>query len=278
MAAFRVARSGTGIPLVVTVHGSDVRLLDRSSLLRRLAQRVMRRAATITTVSDFLANDLRSRLPSLAERVHTVAMPVDVDNFARGKETPKTIPPRILYAGNLLDSKGVDILIRAFATLRQAGVPCGLKILGEGPAAPALHRRASELGVSDDVDWSNFVPQDAMPSEYGASTITVLPTRGNAEGLGLTLVEALLSGCAVVGTPAGGIPEVVRHEDTGLLARDGDSNDLAAQLKRLIDDPILRARLQSAGEALARERFAADQAVERFLSIYDDAVRNRNTF
>ena len=124
--------SGTGIPLVVTVHGSDVRLLDRSSLLRRLAQRVMRRAATITTVSDFLANDLRSRLPSLAERVHTVAMPVDVDNFARGKQTPKTIPPRILYAGNLLDSKGVDILIRAFATLRQAGVPSGLKSSAKG--------------------------------------------------------------------------------------------------------------------------------------------------
>ena len=61
-----------------------------------------------------------------------------------------------------------------------------------------------------------------MPAEYGAATVTVLPSRGHAEGLGLTLVEALLAGSAVVGTAAGGIPEVVIHERTGLVARDGD--------------------------------------------------------
>ena len=76
--------SGIDKPLVVTVHGSDVRLLDRSLLARRLAQRVLRNASAITTVSDFLARDLRTRLPHIAGRVRTLPMPVDVDSFARG--------------------------------------------------------------------------------------------------------------------------------------------------------------------------------------------------
>jgi glycosyltransferase involved in cell wall biosynthesis len=202
-------------------------------------------------------------------------MPIDVESFARGKTVPKANPPRILYAGNLLESKGIDTLLRAFVRLRSFGVDAQLKILGEGPASSSLRRLASELGLDRDVQWAKFVTQDAMPSEYGASTITVLPTRGNAEGLGLSLVEALLAGCAVVGTPAGGIPEVVQDEETGLLFRDGDSDDLAAKLRRLLSDATLRARLQGCGEARVRERFAPETAVGRFLSIYDAAVRDR---
>jgi glycosyltransferase involved in cell wall biosynthesis len=267
--------SSFGYPLVVTVHGSDVRLLDHSALARNLARRVLRKATAITTVSDFLARDLGARLPNFAQRIRTVPMPVDIEKFASGKRVPKKSPPLVLYAGNLLESKGVDILLRAYAKLRASDVRCQLKILGEGPATSSLRRLASELGIAREVVWSNFVPQDAMPAEYGASTITVLPTRGNAEGLGLTLVEALLAGCAVVGTPAGGIPEIVRDQVTGLVARDGDSDDLASKIGRLIADPSLRDRLQSAGEELARKRFAADLAVSSIISIYDDAARNR---
>jgi len=264
-----------GAPLVVTVHGSDVRLLDRSRLARALARRVLARAAAVTTVSDFLARDLTATLPNVSTIVHTAPMPIDVESFARGKTVPKANPPRILYAGNLLESKGIDTLLRAFARLRSSGVDSRLKILGEGPASSSLRRLASELGLDRDVEWAKFVTQDAMPAEYGASTITVLPTKGNAEGLGLSLVEALLAGCAVVGTPAGGIPEVVQDEETGLLFRDGDSEDLAAKLMRLLGDPTLRARLQECGEARVRERFAPQSAVVRFLSIYDAAVRDR---
>jgi glycogen(starch) synthase len=104
--------------------------------------------------------------------------------------------------------------------------------------------------------------------EYGASTVTVLPTRGRAEGLGLTLVEALLAGSAIVGTPAGGIPEVVRHEVTGLLARDEDPLSLADQIERLLTDAPLRDRLIGAGQQYALETFSPEVAVGRFLEIY----------
>lgn len=117
--------------------------------------------------------------------------------------------------------------------------------------------------------FSSFVPQGEMPAEYGRSTVTVLPSRGNAEGLGLTLVEALLSGSAVVGTPAGGIPEVVIDGKTGLIARDGDATDLAQKIGRLLSDSELRERLVRCGAERSRERHAAITAAARFISLYE---------
>ena len=263
-----LATSLATVPVVVTIHGSDARLIDRGGAMRRLAGRVLGRASAVTTVSKFLADDVLGQLPDLPTPVLVAPMAVDVDHFATGRGVPKAVPPRVLYAGNLVPSKGVDVLLRAFARLREAGVVCRLKILGEGSQMAELRALAATLGVADSVDWAPFVQQDAMPAEYGASTVTVLPSRGRAEGLGLTLVEALLAGSAVVGTPAGGIPEVVRPSETGLLASDGDAGDLAAQIRTLLEDEALRERLTAAGDAMARSTFAPRAAAQRFLDLY----------
>ncbi len=263
-------------PYVVTCHGSDVRLLERGPIVRRIALPVFRRAAGITAVSRFLAGDIRRLLPGLDTDVHVVPMPVDVDAFAAGRRVPKHQPPRILYAGNLVASKGVDVLIAAAAELARRGVACELKVLGEGPLASDLRALADWLGVSDRIVWSPFVPQGQMAAEYGASTVTVLPSRGQAEGLGLTLVEALLAGSAVVGTPAGGIPEVVVHERTGLIARDGDPVDLADQIQRLLTDGALRDRLLADGQRHALHTYAPDTAITRFIELYDAVADHRS--
>ena len=244
-----VSRSATRY--VVTCHGSDVRLLERGGIVRAVALSVFSGAARVTTVSNFLARDLERLLPAYGARIRVTPMPVDTASFSEGRRFPKQQPARILYAGNLVASKGVDVLIGAIAELARRRVPCELKILGQGPLLSELITLAASAGIADRVTWSPFVPQSQMPAEYGASTVTVLPSRGHAEGLGLTLVEALLAGSAVVGTPAGGIPEVVEHERTGLIAKDGDPIDLADQIERLLKDEALRARLTDEGTAHA---------------------------
>jgi glycosyltransferase involved in cell wall biosynthesis len=204
-------------------------------------------------------------------------MPVDVSHFERGAAQAKADPARILYAGNLLESKGVDDLLLAHHALRRENIMCELKFLGEGPAEVSLRQRARALGVEDSVVFAPFVTQREMPAEYGAATVTVLPTRGNAEGLGLTLVEALLAGSAIVGTAAGGIPEVVRDEETGLLARDGDPNDLARQIGRLLRDASLRARLTAQGRTYVSERYAPAASARRFQELYGAALAHSGT-
>lgn len=266
--------TGQGVPTVITCHGSDVRLLERAQW-RTIGRRVLQRAAAVTASSHFLAADIAGFVPGLARPVSVTPMPIDVERFAAGHTVSKATPPRVLYAGNLVPLKGVDVLLRAMQQLKRRGVSCRLKILGEGPERPALARLATELDVADIVDWSQFVPQDRMPAEYGASTVTVLPSRGKAEGLGLVLVEALLAGSAVVGTPAGGIPEVITDGQTGLLARDGDSADLAEQIGRLLADSQLAHRLTVAGQSRAGELFAAAPAARRFQDLYH-AVAHRH--
>ncbi|HKG92981.1 MAG TPA: glycosyltransferase [Gemmatimonadaceae bacterium] len=258
----------TGRPFIVTSHGSDVRLLERP-LFRRLGRFVLSRASAATTVSRFLADDIRRLLPELRTPIHVTRMPVDAELFAAGQSEPKAMPPRILYAGNLVESKGVALLIDAFAILRRGGVECALRIVGDGPDAARLHTLARELGVYAEISWSPLVPQSAMPAEYGASTVTVLPSRGRAEGLGLSLVEALLAGAAIVGTPVGGIPEVIIHEQTGLLSTDERPESLAAALQRMLTEPELRARLTAAGRERVRSQFSPASAVEPFLSLYE---------
>jgi glycosyltransferase involved in cell wall biosynthesis len=226
-------------------------------------------AAGITTVSSFLARELERLLPAPVTGIRVTPMPVDTASFSEGRRVPKQQPARILYAGNLVASKGVDVLIGAMAELVRRRVPCELKILGEGPLRSELITLAGSAGIAGQVTWSPFVPQSQMPAEYGASTVTVLPSRGHAEGLGLTLVEALLAGSAVVGTPAGGIPEVVVHERTGLIANDGDPLNLADQIERLLKDEVLRNRLIDEGTARALRSYSPDAAIANFLEIYD---------
>jgi phosphatidyl-myo-inositol dimannoside synthase len=257
-----------GRPYVVTSHGSDVRLFDRGAWWRRSGRRVLTRAEAVTAASRFLADDIDRQAGPLPRPVQITPMPIDVALFERGRATPKAIPPRILYAGNLVPSKGVDLLLRALALLRERRVACRVKILGEGPDEAKLRQLAQVLGVAGDVDWSPFVPQSQMPAEYGASTVTVLASRGRSEGLGLALVEAMLAGSAVVATDAGGIPEVVQDGETGLLAADGDAGDLGDKIGRLLQDAALRTRLTDTGRARVAERYAPVSAARRFHDLY----------
>jgi len=263
------------IPFLVTCHGSDVRLLERSGLIRRLAAPVFRRAAKVTAVSRFLASDIKRMLPFLETDIAVTPMPVDVNGFLTGAQQEKVQPPRVLFAGNLVPSKGVDVLLHAIAELARRGVACQLRILGDGPAKGELQLLARQLGITSRVTWNSFVPQSAMPAEYGASTITVLPSRGQAEGLGLTLVEALLAGCAVIGSPAGGIPEIVIHEQTGLIAPDGDWEGLASHIQRLLTDDALRQELSRAGKEHVLRSHSPHAAVASFLQLYTAVADTR---
>jgi glycosyltransferase involved in cell wall biosynthesis len=262
------------LPYLITCHGSDVRLLERGDLVRKLARSVFRRAARVTAVSSFLAEDIQGMLPTLEAAVQVTPMPVDVNSFLRGGGSKKVEPARILFAGNLVQSKGVDVLLRAAAELQRRGVVFQLKILGEGVERSNLEALARELGIAPRITWAPFVPQAQMPAEYAASTVTVLPSRGQAEGLGLTLVEALMAGSAVVGTAAGGIPEVVLHGRTGLISRNDDAQDLATQIQALLADVPLRERLTRTGKEHVLRNYSPDTAIGRFLDIYDAVSGN----
>jgi glycosyltransferase involved in cell wall biosynthesis len=264
------AAANSRVPMVITCHGSDVRLLDHAPL-RWLGRSVLRRAAIVTTVSSFLERDVKRAAPEVAERVVVEPMPIDADRWIRARSLPRPEPPVVLYAGNLLPSKGVDTLLEAVALLARRGIAVRTRILGEGPARDDLERRAQALALAG-VEWSDFVNQDAMVDEYGRATTVVLPTRNDAEGLGLVLVEALFAGCAVVGTRSGGIPDVVEDQVTGRLVPPDDPAAMAAAIADTLD-PANRGRWSGEAERRLLERFGTERVVDRYLEVYERARR-----
>lgn len=266
------AGRGGPVPVIVTCHGSDVRLLDRGGPVRAMGARTLCAASAVTCVSQFLARDVERAVPALGGKVRTIYMPLDTAPFDAVRGAARAAPPRILFVGNLVEGKGTAVLLDAFAKLRRQGIDCRLRIVGGGVEEARLRARAAAAGVADHIEWAGFVPHDRIAGEYAAATVVVLPSRGQGEGLGLVLGEALLSGTAVVGTPAGGIPEVVIDEQTGLIARDGDADHLAAQLSRVLTDRTLRERLTAAGEAHAGSLFAPDRAAAAFEALYREVA------
>ena len=269
------AAAGQGPPVVISCHGSDVRLLLRSAALRILARRTFARVDHITAVSALMRADLAAVVPALEARLTTAYLPVEVDRFTLPSARTDAVP-RILYAGNLIAAKGVDLILRAYARLRSAGVACTLRIVGGGVERQALAALADALGVGPLVEWGGTRAPADMPAEYAAATVTVMASRGpRGEGLPMTIVEALLAGSAVVATPAGGTIEVVQDGETGLLARDGDAIDLARQLGRMLGDPALRHATAAAGKAFCLRAFAPGPAMDRFFGIYEAALAGR---
>jgi glycosyltransferase involved in cell wall biosynthesis len=204
--------------------------------------------------------------------VQVTRMPLDDARFTPA--TARGEPPRILFAGNIIRAKGIDLILRAAAELHRSAVRFRLRLVGDGPHRPEFEQLAAALGIAGLVDWAGPRTYDEMPAEFAAAHIFVLASRGpRGEGLPLTVAEALLSGCAVVSTPAGGVPEIVVDEVTGLIARDEDAAHLAVQLGRLVADPALRQRLGTAGRARALEQHGRQQANDRFFAFLADAAR-----
>jgi glycosyltransferase involved in cell wall biosynthesis len=175
----------------------------------------------------------------------------------------------ILTVGRLVAVKAHGVLVEAFAALVAAGVDARLTLVGDGPRSDALEARVRDRGLSDRVTFAGRVGQDEIGAFYKAADVFCLPSF--AEGVPVVLMEAMASGLPVVSTAVNGIPELVEDGVSGLLVVPGRSDLLAAALRKLADDPALRAELGEAGRARVAESFEVDacaaQLAEHFAAL-----------
>lgn len=267
-----LATDGIAPPVAITCHGSDARLLGSSFLVRMIGRHVLNRAIAVSAVSEVMAGDLR-RFAEVEEVVIT-RMPIDDARF-----TPPAAhgdPPIVLFAGNLIRAKGIDLILTAAAQLHREGVRFQLRLVGDGPGRQEFEALARRLAITDVVEWAGTRTHDQMPAEFAAAAVFVLASRGpRGEGLPLTVAEAMLSGCAVVATPAGGVPELVLDEVTGLIARDEDAAHLAQQLGRLLRDTALRDRFAEVGRKRALAQHGRRAAMDGFFAFLEQAAQGR---
>ncbi len=247
-------------PLVVTLHGSDVRLAVRSAPAQLAFRTVARRARVVTAVSRWLATTADAFGSGRSVRV--APMPVDVDLFPfHGGQRER----RVLLVGRLNAQKGVADLLDAIALVAP---DVGLDVVGDGPDGAALVARAESLGVAPRVRWLGAVPQAELGPLYRAAAAVVIPSRD--EGLGLVAVEAQLSGAPVIAYRSGGLTDVV-NELTGTLVAPGDIPALAAAITETVNRSATMVSNHS-GSAQAREnmlaRFSPAAAAGAYAAIY----------
>lgn len=259
-----------GLPVVLTSHGTDLFLLDRIAVARLLARPVFARAAQVTVISSPLVPRVTA-LGVPADRVTVVPMPLDAAIFTPGDGARDN--DLLLFVGRLIERKGAEFAVRAVAELRGRGRKLRLLVVGDGPERAALERLAGSLGVRAAVSFAGVLPPADVAPLYRRAAALVFPAvtdwKGEQEGFGMVLVEAMRSGLPIVATRSGGIPDVIADGATGMLVPERDPAALAAALARLLEHPEEARTLAAAAQADVANRFAPD----RIARVFDDVYR-----
>lgn len=189
----------------------------------------MREADAVVCISQFARGQLmRITDPAHWSKFRVCRLGVEPDQFRFALRSPGPLT-QLLCVGRLTPAKGQILLIRAVARLRAAGVRCHLTLVGAGPDRGRIQSEIAALGLGDDVTLTGALTQDQVRERLVRADIFVLPSL--AEGIPVVLMEAMSCGVPCVTTPVNGIPELVLHEETGLLATPGDVASLAARDK-----------------------------------------------
>jgi glycosyltransferase involved in cell wall biosynthesis len=255
-----------GVPLVITMHGSDVRFARGSRPIGRLFRRVLARAEAVTTVSSWLAMETRAIAPAVQPIV--APMPIQPDLFHPGG---RRAPDTLLFVGKLNAQKGIEHLLRALAVMRSR--PTVEVVVGAGSVPADVQGLAQSLGVAERLRWFPLLSQAELADRYRACTALVMPAV--EEGLGLVAAEALLCETPVAAFASGGLTDLIVDGQTGLLVPTGDVVALASALDDLLTRPDRGAALGAAGRRAMLATFGPDAVATRYAAIYRQLLSGR---
>lgn len=256
--------------VVIYTHGEEV-VQAAYNRLARLRGPALRASDMVIAVSSFTRDRLAGDFGVAPDRIRLVTNGVDLDRFSPGTGTGMA-EPYILGVGRLIERKGFDRLIEAFATIADEFPAYSLRIAGKGPEEKNLAALAERLGPDGRIELLGGVGDAELLDLYRRCTLFAMPNRtlpdGDTEGFGLIFLEANACGKPVIGGRAGGAVDAVIDGETGLLVDGADVAAIADALRRLLGDEALRARLARGGLAHAR-RLGWDHTAGLFLEAMD---------
>ena len=215
------------------------------------ATRQLRR---VIVASQFMASELaRNAVPESIVRV----VPLGVDTVPVPRAS--TEPRRLVFAGQVLRTKGLDLLLRALARLAP---DVTLDVAGDGPQHAEYEALATELGLGGRVHWHGFLDSEGVANVLSSAAVVVFPSRW-PEPFGLVGLEAMRAGRPVVGFDVGGVREWLDPDKTGILVPAGSVPGLTAALGRLIAEPDLARQMGNAGRAAFERTFTLDAYLDR---------------
>jgi glycosyltransferase involved in cell wall biosynthesis len=236
-----------------------------SNLARK--RRGLAAADAIVAVSSTIASDIQARAPEIRQtRVEIIPNPVDLAGVRQiAGASPRPMPdPYALYVGKLAPNKGVSKLWRALSYVK---LPYPLIIVGDGPDRPKLEGEAAKHG--HDVRFVGWLPREQVFGWMKHAELLVFPSHG-PESLSRVLLESAALGVPIAAMNTGGTPDIIRHEETGLLSRDAD--ELGSHVARLVTDRQLARRLGDAAREHVTAAFSTDHVIARLEALYRELI------
>lgn len=259
---------GNGLKTVTTLHGTDITVLAQDESLKDLIRLAIHQSDAVTAVSQDLINETRQLLD-----IHTpidltynfvdkrVYYPRDVSSLRQDYAEPHE--KILMHISNFRPVKRVSDVIDIFDRV-QSRLPAKLLLVGEGPEQSKMQQKIKALGLDKKVMFLG--KQEDVAQIISLADVLLLPSE--KESFGLVALEAMACGVPTVGSNAGGIPELVTHNETGFLAQIGDVDQMAEYTYALLSDSQLHARFREACLNRARYDFCNDRITYEYESIY----------
>jgi colanic acid/amylovoran biosynthesis glycosyltransferase len=253
----------SGAPFTIVGHANDI--FQRPLLLKEKAKR----AKQFLTISEYNRQTLIA-LGIPREKLSVVRCGVSFD--VRSVERPWQCHPTLHIGsiGRLVEKKGFDVLLRAVATLKKKDYSINVSLAGEGPLKQDLMDLAKQLSISDRVDFIGAVAHSEVAAWMESLDVFVLACKkdrnGDMDGIPVVLMEAMARGIPVISSDLSGIPELVIHGQTGLLAKPNDSDDLADKIETLLNSALLANSLIGNASRHVALEFSMETNVNRLMA------------
>jgi glycogen(starch) synthase len=252
-------------PLLITLHGEWVRQADA------LVESALRSADWVAGCSDAILKVGQRLAPDIIP--HSCVIYNAVEQPAKVPESLPVDRQRVLCLGRMSQEKGFDLALAAFALLIKRFPRARLVFAGDGPTRRHLEQQAAALGVAQFVEFLGWVSRERLPDLLNTCTVVVIPSR--QESLPLVALEAGLMARPVVGTRVGGVPEIVLHQQSGLLVDKEDSAALAQAIVYLFEHPESAAQMGQVARHRMQRTFTWQQHVDSYDQLYRKLVAKR---
>lgn len=275
-------------PIVTTVHGAEFFLSQRKTYQTLLARGLLNSDMILANSENTRREAEKLGVP--ASKVAVIHQGVDLGKLRVNEERRTRLQMMlnikgklVMTAGRLVERKGIRYLLIAMKEVVKQHPTTKLVVVGDGPERPHLMRLTSELGIRENIVFAGFVSDQDLACLYSLTDVFVLPSiinsKGDTEGLGLVLLEAMAMGKPVIGSDVGGIPEVIIDKSTGFIVTQKNSHALADRICVLLTDEKLAGRMGEAGKRRVIGRFTWEKVTKAVVSIYHEIIkktRSRN--
>lgn len=263
-------------PSLVSFHGMDIMLREADPQYNRSLTELLQTLPMVLARSESLATRL-VELGCAREKIRINRTGIPLGDFPF---TQRTTPPdgawHLVQACRLIEKKGLDVTLQAFATFKQRFPSARLTIAGDGRLLAELQAQAMQLGIDKAVTFSGFQSQESLAALYQAAHIFIHPSQTTAkldqEGVPNAMLEAMATGLPVVATLHGGIPEAVTDGQDGFLTPERDAEALTASLFRLTESPETYSRLSATAAESVREKFEQSRAIAALEGHYEELL------